>query len=384
MKKKDNRKELKFINYRLYITIIAILALFLIAINIMYRVSPVFAQTYCTTTYEYFMHLIGGINAMLPFSLAEVFIVLAVLLALYCIIRLIVTAIKYHTPSTRCFFKYRLVKYALNLICILLVCAIIYSLNCGILYKRLSFTVCANINTEVTGGTDALERVCKILIDDANELSKRIKADENGLFSADGTDLRKDPVTVMLSAESEYPFLPDFYPKAKPVIFDEILSKCCITGYYSPFTLEANFNDSIPDVEKLFTICHELAHTAGFIHEDEASFIAYRACMDSGIDSFMYSGTIMALIDTMNACYETYPREKYDEIMSGLDEQPRRDINNQTVFWSQYDGSDDPDSTSVSDIAENLNDSYIKANGDIEGTGRYDMLVKLLIAYYIK
>ncbi len=379
-KEKKTKKELKFINYRVYITIISILAFCLIAINAMYRISPVFAQTYCTTAFTYLVHVIGGINALLPFSLAEILLGAAVILVLYCIIRLIVTIIRHHKPATIYFFKYRLVKYLLNLACIILVCSIIYSLNCGILYKRLSFAVCSNMHVK-DRSTEELIELCNILIDDANRLSGEIKTDEDGLFTAAGIDVREDTVTAMLSLEDEYPFLPDFYPKAKPVIFDKILSYCGITGYYSPFTLEANYNDAVPDVEMLFTVCHELAHTAGFIHEDEASFIAYRACMNSGSPEFMYSGTIIALIDTMNACFEVLPADEYHKLISGLDEQPAHDINNQSVFWSQYDDSES-DKPSVSDVAENLNNAYIQANGDKEGTGRYGMVVDLLLAYY--
>ena len=232
--------------------------------------------------------------------------------------------------------------------------------------------------------TEELTELCRMLIDDANRLSDKITTDDNGLFSDKGIDIRKDTVAAMLSLENEYPFMPDFYPKAKPVICDSILSYCGITGFYSPYTLEANYNDSVPDVEKLFTVCHELAHTAGFIHEDEASFIAYRACMDSGSYAFMHSGTINALIDTMNACYEVLPSGEYYELISGLEEQPERDIHNQSVFWSRYDGSssENSDETTIAEIAENLNNAYIQVNGDEEGTQRYGMVVDLLLAYY--
>ena len=65
-KKHNDRKELKFINYRKYIITLAILAICAILINVMYRVSTVFAHTYCTTAFTYLMHVIGGINGHLP------------------------------------------------------------------------------------------------------------------------------------------------------------------------------------------------------------------------------------------------------------------------------------------------------------------------------
>ena len=66
-----------------------------------------------------------------------------------------------------------------------------------------------------------------------------------------------------------------------------------LCGVYSPFTIEANYNNSMPACTIPFSTCHELAHLGGFMEEEEANFIAYLACMESKSFDFQYSGSLM-------------------------------------------------------------------------------------------
>ena len=52
-----------------------------------------------------------------------------------------------------------------------------------------------------------------------------------------------------------------------------ILNAKVIDGLYFPFSMEANYNDTMSIMNKPFTMCHELAHTHGYIFEDEANFL---------------------------------------------------------------------------------------------------------------
>ncbi len=52
------------------------------------------------------------------------------------------------------------------------------------------------------------------------------------------------------------------------------------------------------------TYCHELAHLHGYIYEDEANFISYLACIESGDDFMAYAGYLSVLAYVDNAYYE--------------------------------------------------------------------------------
>lgn len=368
------KKEVRFINYRKYIIAISALAIFLVAINIMFRVSTVFATSYSSTVYYYAVRVVGGMMSVVPFSVIEILCYAAILLVLYAIVHLVVLLIKYHQKSNIHFFTYRLKRYLLNLACIVLVCLIIFSLNDSLLYHRLSFSVCANIKTgEHT--VDELKGLYLLLEKQGNELTERVSRDSAGHFYYGDKDVKTISVNAMNGIHEEYPFMSVYYPKPKAVLASKFMSYTGTEGIFSPFTLEANYNADMPKIDLAHTLCHELAHISGFIHEDEANFIGYVACVKSGDDDFAYSGVLTALIYTMNELYDVLGAKTYYQFTASLSERIRSDLQMQAEYWSQYD-------TPISDVSQNLNDVYIKVNGDSEGIRRYDMLVEMLLDYY--
>ncbi len=384
MKKKSDKKELKFINYKAYIITIASLAVFLLAINLMYRNSTVFATEYSNNVYPYIVKVLGFVFSIVPFSVFELLIIVAIGGLLFFLGKLIYLLIKYHTKSTRFYFLYHFKKYLLNLICIVLVCLCVYSLTCGINYYRIPFSTCANFKLK-THSKEELKALCSILVEDANKYSQLIATDDDHIFSLDDVDTRTTAAVAMENLSVKYPCLSDYYPKAKPILFSPVMSYQNICGIYSPFTIEANYNNEMTDLEKPFTICHELSHLSGFMREDEANFIAYLGCMESDNVEFKYSGTVMALIYVSNQVYSNCGSKEYNEIMGKLDKQILRDLNHQSNFWREYEEKRQKftiaDKT-VADISSDINNSYLQSNGQTDGVKSYDRVTDLLLAYY--
>ena len=376
----SRKKELKFINYRAYVIAISILLFCLIAINVMFRVSTVFATSYCNTVYPNVVKVMGAISSLAPFSVIEILIYIAAAIVLYAIVRLIVTLVRNHAKSTICFFTYRLKKYMLNLACIVLVCLIILSFNCTILYHRLSFTVCANMNLE-SHTVEELTALFEIMAGDANELSKEVMRDENGIFTIDGLDTGSLCVDAMESLTDQYPFMTSYYPEPKPIAASKLMSATGMAGFYSPFTMEANYNADMPDLDIPHTMCHELAHLSGFIHEDEANFIGYAACMESESEALRYSATVEMMIFVINDLYSSLSYEHYSRLINTIEPAIIEDINAQSAHWREaqqkFNGK-------LSDTVQSANNAYIKLNGDKEGDVRYSMVVELLLDYYSK
>src|ERR1051326_3597589 len=55
----------------------------------------------------------------------------------------------------------------------------------------------------------------------------------------------------------------------KPVYFSGVMSRLGVSGIYSPFTGEANYNALQPDCDLPFAVAHEMAHQRGYAREDE-------------------------------------------------------------------------------------------------------------------
>ena len=61
------------------------------------------------------------------------------------------------------------------------------------------------------------------------------------------------------------------------------------TGYYNPFTGEAQVNTTVPKFLLPYITLHEIGHQLGYAKEDEANFSGYLAAVDSHDTLFQYS-----------------------------------------------------------------------------------------------
>ena len=147
-----------------------------------------------------------------------------------------------------------------------------------------------------------------------------------------------------------------------------------IMGVYSPFTIEANYNQDMPMFNIPSTLCHELSHLKGYMREDEANFIAWLACVCSGQPQFQYSGHMLAYTYAMAALWNAGETDAYREIYSQLCRRAREDLLADDAFWESYDGA-------VAEVSQDLNDVYLKINSQEDGVRSYGRMVDLLLAY---
>lgn len=265
-----------------------------------------------------------------------------------------------------------------------LIFLIVYSLTCGVNYYRIPFSTSADIEIKERTTKD-LKSLCKILIDDVNEYSSEIPTTDEGIFTTDNISLPATAAVAMEELSIKYPCLSDYYPNAKPIICSPLMSYQNITGIYSPFTIEANYNNDVTDMEKPFTICHELSHLSGYMREDEANFIAYLGCMESDSVEFKYSGSIMALIYVSNQVYYNCTDEEYYELMDTLCEQAHRDLSHQSQYLESYEEKIEEiavGDVTISDISSEINNTYLEVNGQDDGVQSYDRVTDLLLSYY--
>lgn len=242
-------------------------------------------------------------------------------------------------------------------------------------YQRNSFASFAGLLVEESS-TKELESLSKDLIDTANDLSSKITVDKYGSMTFK-TDPRVSAVLAMKKLGKTYPVLSGYYPQPKPVFTSILMSYQQITGIYSPFTMEANYNKDIPTYDLLEVMCHELAHLKGFMREDEAEFIAILASRNSDDLSFQYSGNLIALNYCLNAIYSTGNKTLYASLYNSLTDQIKNEFIASNNYWNKYDGI-------VSEISEKTNDAYLKINDQSEGVKSYGKVLDLLLAEHRK
>lgn len=170
----------------------------------------------------------------------------------------------------------------------------------------------------------------------------------------------------------KYSFIPKLWSNAKPVILSEAMSYTHITGVYTYFSGEANVNINFPDYTIPFTTAHELAHQRGIAREDEANFIAFLVCAESGDPYIRYSG-YLNLFEHMASPLSSY-KDLYSTVINQLDIRVRYEMRAYSKFFEKY-----RDST-VGKVSETVNNSYLQSVGT-QGTKSYGMVVDLAIAY---
>ena len=148
-----------------------------------------------------------------------------------------------------------------------------------------------------------------------------------------------------------------------------------ITGVYFPFTGEANVNIAIPDLLLPATTLHEMAHQRGIAPEDEANFLAFAVGRLHPDIDFQYSSTVLALIHAMNAL-NAQDAELATTLRSQYSEAVNRDLAAYRQFWKTYEGK-------TNEVADRVNDTYLKSNRQEEGIRSYGKMVDLLLGYYV-
>lgn len=176
------------------------------------------------------------------------------------------------------------------------------------------------------------------------------------------------------NAKTIYPFL-DYHPVSlKPSLWSWLGNYMGFTGYYNPFTGEAQVNTLVPKFLQPFTTSHEVAHQLGYAKEMEANFVGYLAAASSNdtllhysvyLDLFMYSNR--NLFETDSAASKEFRKQLIPEVQEDLKEWRR--------FYLRHQNPFEP-------IFRWIYGVYLRRNQQPQGVLSYDEVTGFLINYY--
>lgn len=308
----------------------------------------------------------GWVVSALPFSVAEVLIggaLVALLLFLVCAVWDVVKS-REHTVQAGC--------RVLQLVTVLLAVYVLYLWLWTANYYTASLSEITGIPDEPVT-VDQLEAATLYFVDRINETTDQVQRDEQGHFTADRDEIFAQSAHLYEPLEQQYPQLAGRPLAAKPVFFSELMSRLDLTGFFFPITGEANVNVHSPLFLLPATIAHELAHQRGVAQEQEANFAAVLACLSSGIPEYAYSGSMFAYIHLSNALRRV-DSTRWENAAVQIDDLPWSDLELNDAYWRQYD-------TPMADVGNKLNDTFLKSNGQQEGTASYSAVVQMLCAW---
>lgn len=399
--------------------------------------SSVFANAYSHSVYRSVSLFISSITGLLPFSLVEILFYVLLIFIPGDLVFQIASSFRKHSskriespddetgvtgpqqsalpvspksPRTGPSKSQRLAgaasAFLLHLFLIFSLLFTLYVFNCGINYRRSSFSSEAGLSSVSPElNEEALTELCEYLVENINASELKLLSPyteatsssdcealytspvklENGAFLGESWSSEKPSLSylrntgktgqaAMEKIGTQFPRLSGHYPLPKPLINSWILSIQQVTGVYSPFTIEANYNRDIPYYDIPFTVCHELSHLRGYMQEEEANFIAILATIGSDDTYFNYSGYVSAWVYAGNALATANP-EKFAELYNRINIHTRQDMRYNNEFWDQYE-------TEVAEAHEKINDAYLKYNGQASGVLSYGHVVDLMVVYY--
>ncbi len=353
-----------------------------VIINIISWVSRPFSDSFTKNIFPVLTEGYGKVTSRVPFSVGErllvlLVIILAVILVLV-ITRIIFLLLRKDLPKAiRSFARHFFRVLAILFSSVFL----IMTLNCFVLYHCTPLKVSPASKDEYT--LEELASLRDYIVNKCNELSLQMERDENGCVIYDG-DMAESARKAMAGIADEIGDgrLEGFYVTAKELTFSGFMSQQYMQGYYFPFSMEANINGMMYIMNKPFTMCHELAHTKGYIYEDEANFLGFLASVSSGDPVFEYSGYLGVLNYVNNDFYKLTGKEEYQNHVA-ISELVRFDDQFLTdEAWEEVEKRSVLDTQTVKKAADTFIDTNLKVNGIAIGKESYNKVVQLLLDYY--
>lgn len=347
-----------------------------IVLNIVAWLSKGFCDWYGENILPIWFNAFGRPIALLPFSLGEFMIILFVIVILATPVSLIVLLIVMRGRRRKV-----LKIYGLVWIWIIAFILLTETLNCFVIYHRSTFGETYDIPSSQHTNAELIE-LCDYLTAETNALAVQVIRDEKGQFVLTA-DLDKTAREAMAALGDEFPQLGGYYVTPKPVLNSYFMSQQYLMGVYFPFSLEANYNDQMYPSNLPETVCHELAHTKGFMLEDEANFIAFLACDRCENIEYRYSGYLRALKYVLSKVKENCSAEDKDRAYSAICNEVIADINGNAEYWKSVQESDEGllPSKAVAAVSDAAMNASLKMNGVADGKKSYGRMVDLLLNY---
>ncbi|TCJ19353.1 DUF3810 domain-containing protein [Flaviaesturariibacter flavus] len=185
-----------------------------------------------------------------------------------------------------------------------------------------------------------------------------------------------EAVAAYQKAAGPYPFLAYSNPSIKPSLLSPVGHYFGFTGYYNPFTAEAQVHTGIPVFIRPFVVCHEMGHQLGYAKENEANFAGFLAGRASGNPDFVYAA-YYEMYSYVLADYSAMdPMEAY-VLRRTAHFRVRRDRREYLRYVMRTRNSVEP-------LVMKFYDQYLKLNNQKKGIETYDEVVRWLLAYYKK
>ena len=251
-----------------------------------------------------------------------------------------------------------------------------------------------DMRMEVSGCTlDEIVEATEYYQRQANALASQMNRDPSGQLAFEDFDTLAARAGKGFEYLTYQRFFPVFAGSTLPVKklgWADMYSSMGITGFTFPLTGEAAVNPQIPASVLPFTMCHEMAHRMCIASERDANFAAFLACSFNNNRQYQYSAYFMAYRFCYNALYSVGQSTSIEpklvmeaaseasRIAANVNDYLRRDMEDYDQFFRSRKNA------LATDVADTMNDAYLKASGESAGTASYGQVCDLLVNWHIQ
>ena len=312
---------------------------------------------------------LARVCALLPFSIAELLCTLGVLAAAAWLVWTAVSLLRAEKKLAALWRRFSL------LLCAALILYLLLCLLLGASYRADGFREKSGLEPRPES-PETLAAVTALFARRLAETADSVPRLESGEFAVPVSEILAEAPEVYRGAEALFPFLTlrDVAPKSS--FYSRLMSRLGYTGFYFPYTGEANINTDPPGAMIPATVAHEMAHQRGIASEQEANFVSVLACVESGKAAYEYSGWLFGFVHLGNALYRLDP-EAYYAAAASLPETVRADLRANSEYWAQFE-------TRVARVSGRVYDTVLKSYGQSLGLQSYGAVVDLLLAWYLR
>jgi hypothetical protein len=353
----------RFTQSKQLITLAALLLL--IVLLICFRQNRQLVERYYFNhDYQWISHVLHPIFSVLPFSVGDVVYILIILLLLVGAFRLI---------------RYLFIKQgkkagtlALRFLICLEIAWLWFYCFWGLNYYRPPAADLLALS-DTTYTIKNVDSVAALIIDSANAIRAKLNTAD---LHQNNNAIYQNAVNAVNQLAGTSPKFKAISPRVKPSLFSYLLNYMGTSGYYNPFTSEAQLNYQMPVFDKPFVACHEMGHQTGWAREDEANFAGYIAGTNAKDPLLRYSSYYAGIEEFMR-----YLRRRdtsaHHALRLRISPLVLQDFKTDSAYWTKYEGGAEV----VSGI---FFDKFLKANNQPHGLRTYNRMILLTMAYYRK
>ncbi|ULQ56902.1 DUF3810 domain-containing protein [Flavihumibacter rivuli] len=319
---------------------------------------------YSRGAYPYISRVLRFLFGWIPFSVGDLLYVLAATWLIFYIARLIRKLVKKEAD------RYFWLRAGMKVMTIWLWIYVVFNLFWGLNYNRQGIARQAGL---VLSGyeTQELDTLVNTIIDRMNALHPASMAERDPLHHKK-TLFHKAADAYRLPPQ-EADFLRYTGYSVKPSLFSYAGNYMGFTGYYNPFTGEAQVNTTVPVFVQPFTTCHEIGHQLGYAKENEANLAGFLSAKNSASAAFRYSAYFDLYLYAMRDLY-LRDSSRYRDVEKRLSAGVRKDLVDLRKFNYEHIGLLEP-------LIRSLYAQFLRVNQQPSGLLSYNQVVAMVVSY---